>query len=618
MKHSFCISCLLFLMFAAAPALSANAEDSVQEPQPQIGWQKTEDGRRCYVQEDDSLVCGEAEIEGIPYLFSQSGLQRLGWQTVNGKRYFYDSDGNAVFGWLHWRDEDYYISQENGKQTGTAEMEDGTRIFDSYGVVQKGLITDGTEWFYADETGLLKGGEQTIDGKPYLFGEDGRFLKGWQTASDGVTRYYGDEYGTIVTGWIHLGEDEYYADPERGMLTGMQVLNNKKYCFGDTGILCHGVCYGDGAWWYADSFGVIGTVSGEADMDGIPVLVDENSGIVPEWQIASDGSVRYFDTETGSFLTGWQTVEDIERYFLSDGVLATGSVAVEGETVIFTADGSRAVGWCITAEGYGFYCETAGVPITGVQTVGETEYTFAEDGSLRSTFLYLDDKTMIFPDDGIYVKGWYTDENGNTYCCSEEGALYTGWATVGMSMYYFSEDGILTVSDTVDGFTIDEKGVARNANAIAADAQIAAAGTTAAAVYKAFVSRYRYSKIEDTRTYAQIKAAGWESLITYLLANKRGVCYYLAAGLDYFYQRMGFTTRMVHATHNTGDHYWVQVLTSSGWLNFDPTYNNRSALTWSDIIARGNGGYRVNGFIDVTYDRRGAYVDETYTEYTAS
>ena len=194
--------------------------------------------------------------------------------------------------------------------------------------------------------------------------------------------------------------------------------------------------------------------------------------------------------------------------------------------------------------------------------------------------------------------------------------LYLALQTVGKAMYYFGEeDGVLAVSTTIDDFTIDANGVAKNANAIIADAQIAAAGTTASAVYKSFVARYRYSKIENTRTYAQIKAAGWESLITYLLANKRGVCYYLAAGLDFFYNRMGFTTRMVHATHDTGDHYWVQVLTINGWLNFDPTYNNRCAITWDDIIARGK--YSVYGYIYVDYDRRGAYVDETYVNYTA-
>jgi hypothetical protein len=281
--------------------------------------------------------------------------------------------------------------------------------------------------------------------------------------------------------------------------------------------------------------------------------------------------------------------------------------------LLFDSEGKlTGEGWYIDAAGSIYYCESFGKAVTGSYTVDNTAYTFGENGKLLDTFVTIGGDIRLVDAEGKKVTGWYSAPTGEKYCLTVDGIVLTGWHTIGTNMYYFSASGVMAVSTTVDGFTIDANGVARTANAIAADAALAGYGTqTAYNVYANFVSNYRYVNIEATRTYQQLKTAGWESLITYLLANRRGVCYYLAATLDYFYQRMGLTTRMVHATHSTGDHYWVQVLVNGTWLNYDPTYKNRNGITLSDIIARG--AYKIYGYIDVIYDRRGAYVSETYT-----
>lgn len=674
MKRKWITAAILLLMLSAAPAVTAYADDE-SNPPGETNWYTREDGRLGYHLADGTAATGEQEIDGMPYLFTEEGALRTGWQTVGGKRYYYSQDGAAALGWLEWRDEYYFITQENGKQTGAFKLDDNSYIFDSYGVQQKGLFSFEDKWYYGGESGKLASGETEIDGVPYFFAEDGTMLGGWQTGSDGITRRYDSEDGKIVKGWISEEGQEYYSDAEKGRLTGLQTLNGKQYYFDVNGVLQKGLLLADGVWVYADRFGVIGAVTGEVKAeDGNLLILSEGSVVQTGWQTASDGVTRYFDPKTGSFvtgwikdetgtayldaakgkltgmqkigdstfyfnasgimqtgwirldtgsyyasesgalLTGWQTVDAQKVFFLADGRLATGAVTVDGKPMVFDAAGLPVSGWYLSAEGYAYYCAPAGYPVTGSQTVDGTAYTFGTDGTLRNAMRAFNGKMMIFPESGKRVTGWYTAPDGKRYCCTVEGEVLTGWHTIGNAMYYLGADGVLAVSTTVDGFTIDANGVARNENAIAADKEIASFGTTPLAVYQSFVTRYRYYNMETTKTYAQIKATGWPTLVTYLLKNRRGVCYYLAATLDFYFNRMGLTTRMVHATHSTGDHYWVQVLSDGTWWNYDPTYNNRGAITLDDIIKRGT--YTVYGYIDVVYDRRGAYVTETYTKYS--
>ena len=62
------------------------------------GWEER-GGKRYYRFEDGSFATGEQVIDDVPYLFGYSGAQKTDWQTVSGKRYYYDpTTGEAVFG----------------------------------------------------------------------------------------------------------------------------------------------------------------------------------------------------------------------------------------------------------------------------------------------------------------------------------------------------------------------------------------------------------------------------------------------------------------------------------------------------------------------------------------
>lgn len=79
---------------------------------------------------------GEVDIDGIPYLFAPDGALRTGFQTVKGKRYFYNyENGKLTTGWITIGDNTYYITFLDGKLTSQYKTIDGiTYWFDEYGV----------------------------------------------------------------------------------------------------------------------------------------------------------------------------------------------------------------------------------------------------------------------------------------------------------------------------------------------------------------------------------------------------------------------------------------------------------------------------------------------------
>ena len=45
---------------------------------------------------------GDCIVDGIKYIFSPKGKLQSGWQTVDGKRVFYDYDtALPVYGWVY-------------------------------------------------------------------------------------------------------------------------------------------------------------------------------------------------------------------------------------------------------------------------------------------------------------------------------------------------------------------------------------------------------------------------------------------------------------------------------------------------------------------------------------
>lgn len=677
------VSCLSAVYLGSSTVFAADTQP------PKEGWQE-EDGKRFYYQ-DDKPVTGCMTIDGIPYVFAKNGAQKVGWQTYgeaeNAKRYFYSTNGDAIFGWIKWRGEMYYVSKENGKLTGDSQLDDGTEmLFDGYGVRALWQQTEDGVWFIPDADGEL-----TIDGVPYLFDSKGALLTGWQTASDGIRRFYSELDHSIYTGWVLSDTMPHrYADPERGMLTGLQQIDGKTYYFDSEGYMQTGEVTIDGRTVILGEDGVMLTgwngegaakryydpETGEMAV-GFKTIGDstyyfEENGTLRHGWSAMQGRMRYFDPETGAMYLGLRQIAGNLYFFEEDGYLHTewltengskyyfdtatgqawkGEHTLGGVTYCFRDDGTMLTGWDITASGkryfdpetgamavgqfiidgtaYTFgtdgyvqtsqvgpdgvrrYFDDNGNPLSGWQTINGKKVYLLSDGAAASGAVQMDGKLYVFDADGSAAVGWYTDKSGAKYYAGTDGIALTGWQEIDKKSYFFLQNGTMAVNTAIDGYQIGADGIARTQLAATVDTLLGYTNRTPNGIYSYCVSHYWYSKIEATRTVNQLLNAGWINLVTYTVNNRAAVCYYLAATYDYFLQRAGYTTRMVHSYHGTGDHYWCQVLIDGVWHNYDPTYTNRGDISWNYQISLGN--YIVLGYLTVDYDARGAYVGYNYT-----
>lgn len=127
----------------------------------------------------------------------------MGWQEVNGTRYYYNENGIPATGWLE---------------------------------------LDGTVYYLGND-GKMVTGLKTVDGKLFFFGEDGTMQSGWHTI-EGETYFFARE--GAVTGWLELEQKHYYFSEDGKMLTGWQTLDSDRYYFREDGRMAIGQLEIDG------------------------------------------------------------------------------------------------------------------------------------------------------------------------------------------------------------------------------------------------------------------------------------------------------------------------------------------------------------------------------------
>ena len=159
-----------------------------------------------------------AEIVTAPPVATAT-TQHSGWETVDGKRYYYDPEtGEMQTGWLVLTNGSisrrYFFGEDGAVMTGFFRTDANT-----------------SPVYYADEEGaVVKGGIHTIDGKPYWFYEDGSLHTGWQTVN-GKRYFYDPVTGEITFGWIIWNGGYYYVTEKDGKYTSLQEVDGEYYPF---------------------------------------------------------------------------------------------------------------------------------------------------------------------------------------------------------------------------------------------------------------------------------------------------------------------------------------------------------------------------------------------------
>ena len=89
------------------------------------------------------------------------------------------------------------------------------------------------------------------------------------------------------------------------------------------------------------------------------------------------------------------------------------------------------------------------------------EYFLQNGVALRGP-VYIDDKYYNFGEDGYLKSGWVS-WRGQKFYNNKNGTVVTGWKKIGGKRYYFNDYGMMLINTTVDGYNIDNDGVAHKA-----------------------------------------------------------------------------------------------------------------------------------------------------------
>lgn len=247
------------------------------ESWPPIGW-LTYKNKTFYYGEDGKPVQGFQKIDGKWYYFTSSGMTR-GWMYYGGKQYYFDGYGvmatgvktiyDEIYyfnsrgelltgaqkiggyyfylnpdkrgamhtGWLELNGKKYYFESDGKMVTGWHEIDGKIYGFNTKGVMQTGVIQSSKGVYYLDpETGILHTGWLTYkDGKKYYFDEKGKMVTGWKKIG---ADYYGfNKKGQLQTGWIDYRNNKYYAREDGTVAINCSVvIDGKAYIFNKKGI----------------------------------------------------------------------------------------------------------------------------------------------------------------------------------------------------------------------------------------------------------------------------------------------------------------------------------------------------------------------------------------------
>ncbi|WP_431831838.1 ribonuclease domain-containing protein [Bacillus paranthracis] len=129
---------------------------------------------------------------------------------MDGKRYYFGTDGFMQTGWLHTGGYDYYLGTDGVVQTGIQHIDGKIYYFGPLGPVQSGFTNvDGKpyyfdashesrngwmkqefSWYLLQPSGALQTGDFTYKDKKFSFNQDGEMIKGWVTLESLVKKVY--------------------------------------------------------------------------------------------------------------------------------------------------------------------------------------------------------------------------------------------------------------------------------------------------------------------------------------------------------------------------------------------------------------------------------------------
>ena len=335
------------------------------------GWLTIGEWKLYFDTETYQCATGMTRIDGKNYLFDNNGvLLTSGTPVIDGKKYYIGTDNTLCTGWLYlgkWKmyfspdtyaaytasdgpvdiDGHKYLFDSNGvMQTyaGTTVINGAKYWFSKEGYLQCGWLTLGNWNMYFDpETYQAAVGVKTVEGKKLIFDVNGVQITGQGTFICNGNKYYIDNNGNAVTGWVTLGSWKMYFNPTTGAAaTGVTGIDGKKYIFDRNGVNING--------------------NGLFTVNGKKYYIVDGSAVTG-WATIGNWTM-YFNPSTGEAATGLKTIDGKTYYFNSDGVRTSGREYINGVTYYFNADGTLIRNQWVTFNGEKIYVNGNGIGLT--------------------------------------------------------------------------------------------------------------------------------------------------------------------------------------------------------------------------------------------------------------
>ena len=318
------------------------------------GFLTLTDGTFYY--ENGSRVTGWKNVDGSWYYFNESGVMNRGNKTIGGVYYKFNSDGSLAGGTFKTIKSGtrYYVA--GSYVVGIYTIEGKDYFFNSNGYLVKNGTVEYMDYIYTtDENGMIVGKEA----KPT------RPATGFWT-EDGHTYYYVEDV-MVTSTWVEVEGKQYYFDVNGYMVTKESVIDNALCTFNADGSLAtreelgsyngfltlegNTYFYENGTkavgwknisdnWYYFFESGVMNR--GNKTIDKIYYVFNADGTLAHGTWKTVKGKDRYY--VAGESVKGLQTIDGIIRYFDGNGNKVTNTtVVVDGVTYIFDADGVGSV-----------------------------------------------------------------------------------------------------------------------------------------------------------------------------------------------------------------------------------------------------------------------------------
>ena len=429
------------------------------------------------------LVRGEKTIDGDTYFFDNAGFRDHGLIEHDGKLYYYDWSTYKLRRneWIwFWRDEAYryadasgellrgyqtingkeYYFDKNGLSDGkpvanTTKIvkEDGKiRAISNNSYLKNQWYANGDIYYYFDSNGYaLRNGLHKIDNDTYCFSEDGILERGLNTI-DGKQYYFDwSTYKLRRDGWIWfwVNENYRYADPTTGELVrGVKNIDGDTYYFNEYGLRDHGLVEIQGKDYYFDW----------------STYKLRRDGWIWFW---ANENYRYADPATGELVRGLKNIGGDIYYFNKNGLRTRGLIEIEGKDYYFdwSSYKLRRDGWIWfwTDDNYRYADPTTGELVRGMKKIKGDTYFFDNDGLRSRGLIEIAGKDYYFDWSSYKLNhdGWiyFWKDDAYRYADRQTGELYKGTRTIDGKRYYFDDKGLSNKIALANSSAYDDKGV---------------------------------------------------------------------------------------------------------------------------------------------------------------